>query len=154
MRRIGLVLFICSQLLVLRAADVIEADICVYGGTPGGVAAAVQSARMGKKTVLVVTRRHVGGMTSGGLTSTDIGKRPAIGGFANEFYAKIGRTTGFRPSQAESTFLELLQQAGVTVYYEHRLKDAVKSGSRIESIHIENGNTVKANVFIDATYEG
>jgi len=133
---------------------VIEADICVYGGTPGGVAAAVQSARMGKKAVLVVMRRHVGGMTSGGLTATDIGKRGAIGGFANEFYAKVGRTSGFKPSQAETAFLELLKEAGVTVYYEHRLQDVVKNGSRIEAIHIENGNTVKAKEFIDATYEG
>src|SRR5207249_1934476 len=48
----------------------------------------------------------------------------------------------------------LLQEAGVHVYYEHRLKDVVKDGPRIESIHIENGNTVRAKVFIDATYEG
>jgi hypothetical protein len=133
---------------------VIEADICVYGGTPGGVAAAVQSARMGKKAVLVVMRRHVGGMTSGGLTSTDIGKRDAIGGFANEVYAKIGRTSGFRPSQAEKAFLELLQEAGVPIFYEHRLKEVVKDGARITAIRIENGNTVKAKVFMDATYEG
>ena len=133
---------------------VIEADICVYGGTPGGVAAAVQSARMGKKAVLVVARRHVGGMTSGGLTATDIGRREAIGGFANEVYAKIGKTSGFRPSQAEAAFLELLQEAGVPIYYEHRLKDVVKDGTRIESIRIENGNTVRAKMFVDATYEG
>jgi thioredoxin reductase len=133
---------------------VIEADICVYGGTPGGVAAAVQSARMGKKAVLVVMRRHVGGMTSGGLTATDIGKRPAIGGMANEFYDKVGRTSGFKPSQAEKAFFELLTEARVTVYYEHRLKDVVKEGARIASIRIENGNTVRAKVFIDATYEG
>lgn len=134
--------------------QVVEADICVYGGTPGGVAAAVQAARMGKKTVLVVMRRHVGGMTSGGLTATDIGKREAIGGFANEVYAKIGRTSGFRPSQAEKAFLELLQEAGVPVHYEHRLKDVAKNGNRIESIRMENGNTMRAKVFIDATYEG
>lgn len=133
---------------------VIEADVCIYGGTPGGVAAAVQSARMGKKAVLVVMRRHVGGMTSGGLTSTDIGKRPAIGGFANEVYARLGRTTGFKPSQAEDAFLGLLKEARVPIYYEHRLKDVVKAGTRIESIRIENGNTVRAKVFIDATYEG
>ncbi len=135
-------------------ALVIEADICVYGGTPGGVAAAVQSARMGKKTVLVVMRRHVGGMTSGGLTATDIGNRKAIGGFANEVYAKIGKTSGFRPSEAEKAFQELLKEAGVTIYYEHRLKDVVKDGTRIESIRIENGNTVRAKIFVDATYEG
>lgn len=134
--------------------QVIEADICVYGGTPGGVSAAVQSARMGKKAVLVVMRRHVGGMTSGGLTATDIGKRGAIGGFANEVYAKIGQTSGFKPSKAEDAFQGLLKEAGVTIYYEHRLKDVVKEGTRIQSIRFENGNTVRAKMFVDATYEG
>ncbi len=134
--------------------QVIEADVCVYGGTPGGVSAAVQSARMGKKAVLVVMRRHVGGMTSGGLTATDIGNRKAIGGFANEVYAKIGKTSGFRPSQAEDAFLHFLKEAGVTIYYEHRLKDVTKEGGKITSIALENGNTVKAKMFIDATYEG
>ncbi|TLD68265.1 FAD-dependent oxidoreductase [Phragmitibacter flavus] len=132
----------------------IEADICVYGGTPGGVAAAVQSARMGKKAVLIVFRRHVGGMTSGGLTATDIGNRKAIGGFANEVYAHIGKTSGFKPSQAEDAFIHFLQQAGVTVYYEHRLKDVIKEGNRITTLTFENGNSAKAKMFVDATYEG
>jgi hypothetical protein len=109
---------------------------------------------MGKKAVLVVMRRHVGGMTSGGLTATDIGKRPAIGGFANEVYAKLGKTSGFRPSEAEKVFLELLKEAGVPIYYEHRLRDVVKEGARIESIRLENGNAVRAKMFVDATYEG
>jgi len=135
-------------------AQVIEADVCVYGGTPGGVSAAVQAARMGKKAVLVVFRRHVGGMTSGGLTATDIGNRKAIGGFANEIYAHIGKTSGFRPSLAEDAFLHFLKQAGVTVYYEHRLKDVAKEGNRITSVSFENGNSVKAKMFVDATYEG
>lgn len=135
-------------------AQVIEADVCVYGGTPGGVSAAVQSARMGKKAVLVVFRRHVGGMTSGGLTATDIGNRNAIGGFANEIYAKIGKTRGFKPSEAEDAFLHFLKEAGVTVYYEHRLKDVTKEGNRITSVSFENGNSVKAKMFVDATYEG
>ncbi|HVJ46238.1 MAG TPA: FAD-dependent oxidoreductase [Luteolibacter sp.] len=135
-------------------AQAIEADVCVYGGTPGGVSAAIQAARMGKKAVLVVFRRHVGGMTSGGLTATDIGNRKAIGGFANEIYAHIGKTSGFKPSQAESAFLHFLKEAGVTVYYEHRLKDVAKEGGKITSLSFENGNSVKAKMFVDATYEG
>src|SRR6266853_5342693 len=91
MRRIGLVLFICSQLLVLRAADVIEADICVYGGTPGGVAAAVQAARMGKTVVIAEIGNHIGGMTSGGLGATDIGNKAAVGGIAREFYQRVAQ---------------------------------------------------------------
>src|SRR5690606_33027040 len=97
---------------------------------------------------------HVGGMTSGGLTATDIGNRKAVGGFANESYAKIGRTSGFRPSQAETAFLHFLKESGVTVYYEHRLKDVVKEGNRITSITFENGNSAKAKMFVDSTYEG
>lgn len=91
MRRIGLVLFICSQLLVLRAADVIEADICIYGGTAGGVAAAVQAARMGKTVVIAEFGNHIGGMTSGGLGATDIGNKAAIGGIAREFYRRVAQ---------------------------------------------------------------
>lgn len=135
-------------------AQLIEADVCVYGGTPGGVSAAVQAARMGKKAVLVVFRRHVGGMTTGGLTATDIGNRNAIGGFANEIYAHIGKTSNFKPSEAETAFLHFLKEAGVTVYYEHRLKDVAKEGNRITSLSFENGNSVKARMFVDATYEG
>src|SRR6266850_2751258 len=89
MRRIGLVLFICSQLYRLRAAEVIESDICVYGGTAGGVAAAVQAARMGKTVVIAEFGNHIGGMTSGGLGATDIGNKAAIGGIAREFYHRI-----------------------------------------------------------------
>ena len=37
-------LFLASQLF----ADTVESDVCVYGGTSGGVIAAVQAARMGK----------------------------------------------------------------------------------------------------------
>src|SRR5258705_7563926 len=89
MRRIGLVLFICSQLYRLRAAEVIESDICVYGGTAGGVAAAVQAARMGKTVVIAEFGNHIGGMTSGGLGETDIGNKAAIGGISREFYHRL-----------------------------------------------------------------
>ena len=33
-------------------AATVEADICIYGGTSGGVVAAVQAARMGKTVIL------------------------------------------------------------------------------------------------------
>ena len=67
------------------------ADVVVYGGTSGGVAAAVQAARMGRTVVLIEPGRHLGGLTSGGLGSTDIGNKQAIGGVAREFYRRIRR---------------------------------------------------------------
>ena len=137
-----------------KDVQTVEADVCVYGGTPGGVTAAVQAARMGKKAVLVVFRRHVGGMTSGGLSASDLGNAAAIGGMAQEFYRRVGKQRDFRPSEAEEAFRALLKDAGVPVYFEERLKNVTKDGDRITSLHCESGATFKAKMFVDATYEG
>jgi len=72
-------------------AEVIEKDICVYGGTSAGVTAAVQAARDGKSVVLVEPRRHLGGMTTGGLGATDIGNKDVIGGLSREFYQNVAK---------------------------------------------------------------
>ncbi len=76
---------------IIRSAEVIESDICIYGGTSAGVAAAVQSTRMGKTAVIVESGRHLGGLSSGGLGATDIGNKAAIGGISREFYARVAR---------------------------------------------------------------
>ena len=62
-----------------REPKVMECEVAVYGGTPAGVTAAVQAARMGHKAMLFSFNGHVGGMTSGGLTATDIGEKESIG---------------------------------------------------------------------------
>ncbi|MBC8113813.1 MAG: FAD-dependent oxidoreductase, partial [Candidatus Saccharimonas sp.] len=78
-----------STLASTRAAEPVY-DVVVYGGTSGGVTAAIQSARMGKSVVLIEPSGHIGGLTSGGLGATDIGNKGAIGGLSREFYRKIG----------------------------------------------------------------
>lgn len=132
----------------------IETDVCVYGGTPGGVMTAIQARRMGKSAVLVVFRKHVGGMTSGGLSAVDLGRGDSIAGIALEFLNRVGQKRGFRPSKAEETFRAMLDEAKVPVYYEHRLESVKKVGNKIASITMENGNTFVAKIFADATYEG
>jgi len=77
--------------LDLFGAEVIQSDICIYGGTAGGVAAAVQARRMGKSVVIAEFGNHLGGMTSGGLGATDIGNKQAIGGIAREFYHLVAQ---------------------------------------------------------------
>ena len=64
-------------------------DIIVYGGTAGGVAAAVQAARMGKSVGLIEPTKRIGGLTTGGLGQTDIGNKQAIGGISREFYQRV-----------------------------------------------------------------
>src|SRR5688500_14580647 len=66
-----------------------EFDVLVYGGTSGGVASAVQAARMGKRVALINPTRHLGGMTSGGLGWTDMGRPEIVGGLAREFYHRV-----------------------------------------------------------------
>ncbi len=150
----------------------LEVDLCIYGGTPAGIAAAVRMRRLGKRVVLLEPGRHLGGMTAGGLSATDIGNPQAIGGIAREFYRRIyefyARTYGpasrqvqdcrngffFEPSVAEATFRSMVSDAGVSVHYEQRLKEVRKAANRIVEITMESGAVFRARVFIDATYEG
>jgi hypothetical protein len=64
-------------------------DVVIYGGTSSGIAAAIQTARMGKTAVLIEPTQFLGGLTTGGLGATDIGNKRAIGGIAREFYGRV-----------------------------------------------------------------
>lgn len=143
-------------------------DFVVYGATAAGVATAVAAARQGLSVVLLEPQKHVGGMVTGGLSATDIGKREVIGGFALEFYLRLGRRYNLiphhqviawkpEPRVAESVFHEMLSLANVKVLFQHRLKERTGvsiSGGRIRSIVMENGAQFSAPLFADCTYEG
>lgn len=141
-------------------AEKLDVDICVYGGTSGGISAALQAARDGRKVVLVAPEPHLGGLTTGGLTNTDIGNKGAIGGLSREFYKRVGQKYGveeewrFEPKVAEQVYQEMIAEAKVPVRYRHFLKSIRKAGARITSLTTERGLTVTAKMFIDATYEG
>jgi hypothetical protein len=154
-----LVLFFVAAISV-GGAELIETDIVVYGGTSGGVAAAVQAARAGKKVVLLEFGNHLGGMTSGGLGQTDIGNKAAIGGISREFFGRVGKHYGkdeawtFEPHVAENVFFDMVNEAGVTLFLQQRLASVTKNGARIREISMESGRIFRAKMFIDATYEG
>jgi flavin-dependent dehydrogenase len=83
-----------------KSKTVADCDICIYGGTSGGVVAAVQAARMGKSVVLIEPGRHLGGMMAGGLSWSDVGsaeKAKLFGGLAREVYERIGKHYGQDP---------------------------------------------------------
>ena len=86
--------FACSLAFVAVStapAQVVEADLCIFGGTSGGIAAAVQAARMGKTAVIVNPTKYLGGLTTGGLGATDIGNKAAIGGLSRDFYHRLAQ---------------------------------------------------------------
>lgn len=159
------------------SAAVVEADLCVYGGTSGGVSAAVQGARMGKSVVIAEPGKHLGGMTAGGLSAVDIGDPRSVGGIAREYFTKLAATVGvtlawdkafeskgggpatggayaIEPHKAEQVFNEMAREAGVKTHFNALLASVKKSGARITELVMENGDVFRAKVFIDATYEG
>lgn len=160
--RIHCLLAFVAVCLVSRAETPppIDADLCVYGATAGGVAAAVQGARLGQRTVLLAEGLHVGGMTSGGLGQTDIGNKGAIGGVAREFYRRLGRHYGqaeswtFEPHVAEDTLFAMLNEAGVALYLDQPLAKIEREGNRLRTLESTSGKIVRARMFIDASYEG
>lgn len=159
-------------------------DVVVYGGTSGGVTAAVEAARSRLKVVLIEPGKHVGGLTSGGLGATDIGRKDSIGGLSREFYRRVkkhyadpaawkhGKPENYRshqhdPAEAEMYFFEphvaeklfgdMLREAKVKVVHGERLDlkaGVVKGGTTIREIVMESGRRFRGKIFIDATYEG
>ena len=141
-------------------AKVIVTDVLVFGGTAAGVSAACTAKRLGKDVIVTEFGKHIGGLTSGGLGWTDIGNKAAIGGFARQFYQRLGKHYGreeawwFEPSVAERELRALLEEATVPVYFEARLASVKMDGKKIVEIAMENGDRFVASMFIDCTYEG
>jgi hypothetical protein len=139
---------------------VIAADICIYGASPAGVIAAIQAARLNRSVVLLEPGPRVGGMTTSGLGFTDIGNKIAVGGLAREFYRRVGLQYGgdeawtFEPRAAERTFSDWLREAGVTVHCRQFVGSVERDGLRITALRTIGGLVVRAQVFIDASYEG
>ncbi|MDA0676597.1 MAG: FAD-dependent oxidoreductase [Chloroflexi bacterium] len=171
-----------------KAKPADECDICIYGGTSGGVVAAVQAARMGKSVVLVEPGRHLGGMMAGGLSWSDVGsaeRAKLFGGLAREVFERIGKHYGqdpktvfevtapegegrsrkgvdfirppslaFEPKVAEKVFTEMAREAGVQVRFGAAIESVAKDGTRLQKLKLNDGTSIAAKVFMDATYEG
>ncbi|MDX1946550.1 MAG: FAD-dependent oxidoreductase [Pirellulaceae bacterium] len=87
---LSVALLVCLTLAPIHAADApAEYDVVVYGGTSGGVIAAVQAKKMGKSVVVVGPDKHLGGLSAGGLGFTDTGNKAVIGGLSREFYHRV-----------------------------------------------------------------
>jgi len=135
-------------------------EVVVYGGTSAGIAAAVQVKRMGHSVVVIEPTSRIGGLTTGGLGQTDIGKKAAIGGVSREFYQRIrkhyheatnwnwqtredyqsdgqSRTAAnedamwtFEPSAALSTMESFVDEYGIPVVYGERLDRTPLAGDK------------------------
>lgn len=85
MKQFSLALLFATQLF----ADEKPYDIVVYGGTSGGIIAAIQAAKSERSVVLVSPTDHLGGLTTSGLGWTDLGRDTILGGLGRDFYTRL-----------------------------------------------------------------
>lgn len=159
---------VCAQHTLKRY----ETDVLVIGGGTGGTAAAIQSARLGVKTILIEPTAMLGGMlTAAGVSCTD-GNDQFPSGMWEEFrqalYKHYGRNklnsgwvsnTCFEPHAGDSIFQAWAgREKQLTVLFRHQFSEVIKSGNTITGAIVTDstGNriTIKAKVVIDATELG
>jgi hypothetical protein len=157
--------------LPLMAAEV-RNDITVYGSTPAGIASAVVAAREGKQVLLVEPTKHFGGLLTGGLSNTDFRTLEAVTGFYRDYMdralAYYEKKYGRNSKQAHDCFFGALtephvsdlilrqmmaEQPTLKLWMDTKLTSVKRKGTTIETAQI-GGQTVRASVWIDATYEG
>ena len=152
-----------------------SADVIVYGATPAGVCAAVGAAREGVKVMLLEPTNHVGGVNTGGLCFSDSNQtvRSTLRGLFEEFHQRIEddytkrgvqlpyhvaekdqKKWTYEPHVAARVTKAMLDEAGVAVRTKAVFKSIEKQGSKIATLRTEDGSEYRANIWIDATYEG
>ncbi|HAL72866.1 MAG TPA: xanthan lyase [Verrucomicrobiales bacterium] len=172
MRILPLALFFVAS---LQAAD-LQTDVCIYGATPGGVAAALAAARSGSDVVLVEPTARIGGLLTSGLSHTDFHSFESLTGSFLEFSQRVKahyvKTYGADSDQVkasfEGTFGEpkvnllvlqqlLKEQPRITLREKAVLVSLDIEDAAITQASFKSGDEtlkVKAKVFIDGSYEG
>ena len=133
-------------------------DVIVAGAGPAGIAAALESARSGKKTALIERYGCVGGNLTLGYVGPVLG-RVCEGTVADEIEALICSAPRCVPDfeRAKIALTVLLDDAGVDVYLQTSMVGVKKSGDHIEEVNTVGkfGNlSFAADVFVDATGDG
>ena len=161
------VLLLLLELVIAAAGEELEAtnfDVLVYGATSGGVMAAVAAARSGAARVgLLDPGSRIGGMTTGGLSATDVGNKGVIGGMALELYRLNGQHYGksagspefdWEPHVALELLQRLVKEANVSLFENAQVETVAKMGARLTGLRTVDGRSFTATVFVSADYEG
>lgn len=164
------------SLALTGLAHAAQPDVVVYSGVPCGIAASITAAREGAKVLLIEPTKHVGGLSTSGINTAESEHmlKWTIGGFADEFYRRMGRHYEetkaqqtyphkdkrldtiyfFESDVAEKVYLDMLKEAGVELRFGASVDKVAKDGASITSITLTDGTQLQAKVFIDASYEG
>jgi hypothetical protein len=154
-------------------------DVLVVGSGPAGVGAAIASARMGAKTMLVEKYGFAGGNLTAAqinpmFTFHDVHGRQIIDGIAGEFVRRMikgqyseghvtdltfdnASMTPLDPNGSKNILLEMLSEAGVDLLFYTFFSDVVKEEDLVKVVIIENKagrSAICPKVIIDCTGDG
>ena len=170
------ILFFTSLLMVIttKAQPVLKTDVLVIGASASGIAAGIQSARMGVNTIIAEPTTWLGGMiTAAGVCAFD-GNHSLPSGLFGEFREALYKVYGgpskvstgwvsntlFEPHVGDSIFKSMvLDTKGLTIKYQFKFESVIKSSNRIMGatfVHIPSNQkvTIYAKQVIDATELG
>ncbi|MGE5488352.1 MAG: FAD-dependent oxidoreductase [bacterium] len=162
-------------------------DVVVAGGGTAGVPAALAAARQGAKTVLIESKGYTGGVAVEGGTALHsffnlwkafpgVKKRQVVRGIPQEIIDRLMRVggctghaemlkyydydsvcTAIDTEMYKLVTMEMLQEAGVTVWVNTLLAGAIRKGSRLAGVIAESRSgreAVYAKAFVDCTGYG
>ena len=141
-----------AAIAAVSSGETYDTDVLVCGGGPAGIAAAINAARLGQRTLLLERYGRLGGM------GVHARVWPLMGGIADnklvgEIHAKIGGN-GFDPELADIYFADMLEQAGAKLLLHAWVTEPLMSGSCITGVRAiskQGAFTVNAKLVIDAT---
>lgn len=152
-------------------ADQQTVPVVVWGGGSGGVAAAIQAARSGARTLLLTPGPWLGGMVSAAGVCAPDGNElsPWQTGLWGALLRELQRQEpegldhnwvscfGYRPATAEAILRRWGRQSGLTWWPNCRLLAAERQADRILSLTVErdqNGNSRQHRLVLEVLIDG
>lgn len=135
-----------------------EVEVLVVGGGPSGFGAALNSARMGKKTMIIEQFGAIGGVATTGIMSHWTGHQD--GGCFEELREKARDCESeevINPEKLKILMLEMLYDAGVIVRLYTSFSDVIMQDDKICGIIIESKSgreAIYSDIVIDSTGDG